>query len=130
MKHPLPSGHGRAFHGQAENTKPLTLDETKQIMGSEEAITLDVNQGDPISFMVATSQVSKRLAELNVPRTTTRYFKVTITAAVTKTYTVDASDEDEAVEQAKERFDLISDEHLDKYEESTDSVEEIKKTVL
>ena len=49
-------------------------------------------------------------------------YDVTITASVTKTIRVNASDEDEAVEQAHDVFSVLNDDPRERYDEQTDHV--------
>ena len=51
---------------------------------------------------------------------------MTIKAVVTKTYRVDAKDEDEAVEEAHCVFSVLNDEVPEDYDEQTLNVEEVK----
>lgn len=55
-----------------------------------------------------------------------RSFDVTIKATVTKTYRVEAEDEDEAVEEAHCVFSVLNDEVPEDYDEQTLNVEEVK----
>ena len=55
-----------------------------------------------------------------------KQYDVTIKAVVTKTYRVDAKDEDEAVEEAHGVFSVLNDEVPEDYDEQTLNVEEVK----
>ena len=52
-------------------------------------------------------------------------YAVTITATVTKTYTVEAASKDEALSLAHESFSVVHDGAPERYEEETNSVEEV-----
>jgi hypothetical protein len=52
-------------------------------------------------------------------------YAVTITATVTKTYTVEAENEDAAYVLAHERFSVLNDDAPEYYDQETDSVEEV-----
>lgn len=55
-----------------------------------------------------------------------KQYDVTIKATVTKTYRVDAEDEDKAVEEAHTIFSVLNDDIPEDYEEETLNVEEVK----
>ena len=52
-------------------------------------------------------------------------YAVTITATVTKTYTVEAASKDEALSLAHESFSVLPDDAPERYEQDIDSVEEV-----
>jgi hypothetical protein len=53
-------------------------------------------------------------------------YEVTILARVTKTYTVEADDEDLAYELAHELFSVLNDDTPERYEEETIDIREVK----
>ena len=56
-----------------------------------------------------------------------RTYAVTITATVTKTYTVEAASKDEALSLAHESFSVVHDGAPERYEEETVDVKELEE---
>lgn len=58
-------------------------------------------------------------------------YEVTIRATITKTYTVEAEDEDEASEIANEEFDVRTQENIDeRYEQDTIEIQPKKESCI
>jgi capsular polysaccharide biosynthesis protein len=58
-------------------------------------------------------------------------YEVTIRATITKTYTVEAEDEDEASEIANEEFDVRTQENIDeRYEQDTIEIQPTKESCI
>jgi hypothetical protein len=52
-------------------------------------------------------------------------FEVTITARISKTYTVEAENQDLAYESAHEKFSVLPDEAQEHYEQETTNIKEV-----
>jgi len=83
--------------------------------------------GPLIFFLVFCCKVLARC--YNLGSTTERIemkYEVTILARVTKTYTVEADNEDLAYELAHELFSVLNDDTPERYEEETLDIREVK----
>lgn len=99
------------------------------VFDSEAEDAMEEAKESPKAKAAAESQIVPTVDEAALHRAELlglKQYNVTIRATVTKTYRVDAKDEDQATEEAHSIFSVLNDETPEDYEEETLHVEEFK----
>lgn len=117
------------FDGEAEEA--LGEGEKKDVEGlhpdkAEELTEPPIPRTDEPEKVIAEAEAEAEVALHRAELLGLKQYDVTIKATVTKTYRVDAKDEDEATEEAHGVFSVLNDDVPEDYNEETLDVEEVK----
>jgi len=117
-----------AYVFDSEAEEALGEGEKKDVEGlheGEAAFAMPTESGEA-EIVVAEEEAERCKAEHRAELLGLKQYDVTIKAVVTKTYRVDAKDEDEAVAEAHSIFSVLNDDVPEDYDEETLHVEEVK----